>query len=317
MMESLKKTIKVYVRWFILGLCLYFILTTLNKHWQDLASVSLQPRGWILLLGATFVTFLAHVWSGWVWFWILQMFSQPIQPLWAMQVYLWTNIAKYLPGNIWHFYGRIVAVKKMGGSLGAASLSVLLEPVLMAVAALIVALLGNWWGNVTISPYSFGLIWQILVLVAILLGIHPYILNQVLQRLRSLKGTPVEPETQTFKLSQYPWLPLGGELGFLALRGAGFILTLMALTPVKLEQIPHLLSVFSFAWLLGLVVPGAPGGLGVFEATALAIMDRSYFSPVIILSAVAAYRLISILAELLGALLAKISQGNFLSQIKD
>ena len=49
----------------------------------------------------------------------------------------------------------------------------------------------------------------------------------------------------------------------------------------------------------------------------LTILDKSYFSPAIILTAVTAYRLISILAELMGAGLAKMTQGNFLSQIKD
>jgi uncharacterized membrane protein YbhN (UPF0104 family) len=91
----------------------------------------------------------------------------------------------------------------------------------------------------------------------------------------------------------------------------------MAFTPVKLEQIPHLLSVFSFSWLVGLVVPGAPGGLGVFEATMLSILDKSYFSPALVLSSVAAYRIISIVAELIGAGLAKICVGDLLGQLKN
>ena len=316
-MKSVQPFLKAYLRWVVLGLSLYFILTTLHRHWQDLQSVSIRPGGWLLLGGAVGITFLAHAWSGWVWSWILALFRQPIRPLWAIQVYLWTNIAKYLPGNIWHFYGRIRAVHKIGGSLGAASLSVLLEPVLMAVAALSMALASNWLGIVKSRPNSFGFAWQGLILGAILLAIHPLILNRVLEKLRRLKGTVAETESEPVVLSTYPWLPLLGELGFLLLRATGFILTLRALTPVQPEQIPHLVSVFSFAWLVGLVVPGAPGGLGVFEATMLTILDKSYFSPAIILSAVTAYRLISILAELMGAGLAKMTQGNFLSQIKD
>jgi uncharacterized membrane protein YbhN (UPF0104 family) len=245
------------------------------------------------------------------------MFRQPIQPLWAIQVYLWTNIAKYLPGNIWHFYGRIIAIKKVGGSLGVASLSVLLEPLLMAAAALMVAILSNWLGliNATTNPWHLG--GQIFLVSAILLGIHPLILNRLLTKLGSFKGTPSESSGEQVRLNQYPWLPLLGELGFLLLRGWGFILTLMAFTPVKLEQIPHLLSVFSFSWLVGLVVPGAPGGLGVFEATMLSILDKSYFSPALVLSSVAAYRIISIVAELIGAGLAKICVGDLLGQLKN
>jgi uncharacterized membrane protein YbhN (UPF0104 family) len=85
------------------------------------------------------------------------------------------------------------------------------------------------------------------------------------------------------------------------------MLTLLALTPLTFEQIPILLGAYSFAWLLGLLIPGAPGGLGVFEATILALLSQQ-FSPAILLGAIAFYRLVSILAETLGALLAKLDQ---------
>ncbi|WP_426546971.1 hypothetical protein [Dapis sp. BLCC M126] len=64
---------------------------------------------------------------------------------------------------------------------------------------------------------------------------------------------------------------------------------------------------FSLAWLLGLVVPGAPGGVGVFEATALTLLEQK-FSPGIVLSGVAFYRLISVLAETFAAGLALLEQ---------
>ncbi|HEY9835855.1 MAG TPA: hypothetical protein V6D27_03100, partial [Vampirovibrionales bacterium] len=105
------------------------------------------------------------------------------------------------------------------------------------------------------------------------------------------------------KLTRYPLLPLLGELGFLLLRGAGFILTVQAMTPVQPGQLPPLMGAFSFAWLLGLVVPGAPGGLGIFEATAIALLDQK-FSPAAILGAVAFYRLISVVAEASAAAIA-------------
>jgi uncharacterized membrane protein YbhN (UPF0104 family) len=58
---------------------------------------------------------------------------------------------------------------------------------------------------------------------------------------------------------------------------------------------------------VGLVVPGAPGEMGVFEATAIALLsDR--FSTGIILSAVALSRIINILADVSGAFLAKLDR---------
>jgi glycosyltransferase 2 family protein len=47
------------------------------------------------------------------------------------------------------------------------------------------------------------------------------------------------------------------------------------------------------------VIP-TPGGLGVFETTAIALLNP-YFPTAVILSVVALFRLVSILAEVVGA----------------
>lgn len=304
-MKTIVLAIKPFLRWGILGATLFFIFKTLKDHWQEVAAIRINTQGWLMLVSALVITFLAHAWSAWVWSWILRMFKQPVNPAWAIQVYLKTNIAKYLPGNFWHFYGRISAVNKVGGSLGAASLSVLLEPLLMAAAALLIALISNQLGLITTVGNPKILLLQILALSVVLLGIHPRILNPMM----NLLSRSQNKVTNQFsvKLDNYPLLPLLGEIGFLGLRGTGFILTLTALMTVNLGHMPKLISVFSFAWLLGLIVPGAPSGLGVFEATTIALLDPQDFPVAIILSTVALYRVISILAEVAGAGLATLT----------
>lgn len=308
--------LKPLLRWVIAGGTLFFLIGTLHQHWSDVAELRVKPAGWMILTVAFGVTILAHLWSGWVWSWILQALNQPASGIWGIFVYLKTNIAKYLPGNVWHFYGRVIAAKNAGFSTGAATLSVLLEPLLMAAAALILALIG----------LNSHRIFQGLSLSIVLLGIHPRILNPLLKVVSRLKTTSSQttqeseatnsegrngihsPASDPASIAQarvpqlncYPLLPLSGELVFVALRGSGFILTVLALSPITSEQIPALLSGFSLAWLLGLVVPGAPGGLGVFEATAIALLD-THLSSGVILGSVALYRLISTLAEAGGA----------------
>ena len=66
---------------------------------------------------------------------------------------------------------------------------------------------------------------------------------------------------------------------------------------------PLLFGGFSLAWLLGLVVPGAPGGVGVLEATAVSVLGTR-FPMGTVLAAVTFYRLISVLAEAAGAAIA-------------
>ena len=220
----------------------------------------------------------------------------------GIRVYLITNIAKYLPGNVWHFYGRISAIRNNGGSTGAATLSTILEPLLMAASALLIAIVSTLLGLVETNLSLPLLLGQIITLIAVLSGIHPRILNPLLHRLSKSKGD--SEAAKRVQLTTYPLLPFIGEMGFILFRGTGFLLTMMALQTVIPSQIPALLSAFSIAWLLGLIVPGAPGGVGVFEATAIALLDPAAFSPAIVLLAVALYRVISILAEAIAAALA-------------
>ena len=296
-MKKIGSRLKPFLQWIILGATLFFLAQALKNHWQEVIAIQIDQAGWIYLAMALGVTLLAHTWSGWVWSWILQEFNQPVKAPWAIRIYLKTNIAKYLPANVWHFYGRISAAKKAGISLEAAILSVVLEPLLMAASALFIALIGS-------NSQQWGL--QFVSLTVVAIAIHPRVLNPVLQNLSRLKAKAISADimnTDVFQVKRYPLIPWLGELGFLGLRSAGFLLTLLALGSVNLNQIPILLSAFSLAWLLGLVVPGAPGGMGVFEATALALLHQ-HFSAGLILSTVALYRLVSILAEAVGAGLA-------------
>jgi glycosyltransferase 2 family protein len=288
MSSSLKSRLKPCLRWLILGGTLFFIASALRQHWQEVAAIRITAPGYGRLAIALFVTLLAHIWSGWVWSWILRELHQPASGLWSIKVYLTTNLAKYLPGNVWHFYGRVVAAKNAGFSAGAAVLSVLLESLLMAAAALTVALTAGTPGSL-----------QILSLLAVLLAIHPRFLNPLLKLASRLKGQSKDLQ-EPIQIRRYPLFPLLGETGFVILRGIGFLLTLSALSPIAPTQIPLILSAFSFSWVLGLVVPGAPGGIGVFEATAIALLNSQIPTGTII-GGVALYRMISLLAEVSGA----------------
>ena len=300
-MKKVFSDIKPYLRWIILGVTLFFLAKTLKDNWEQVLQIRISDSGWVSLGTAFIITIMAHLWSGWIWFWILKEFNQSVNSWWAIRVYLVTNIAKYLPGNIWHFYGRITETKKAGVPVEIAILSVLIEPLLMAAAALGVASFGS-------SQESWSL--QFLCFFAVLSIVHPRILNPVIKYLVKIKlkvkKSDLEPTTE-LKLERYPIKPFVGEICFVLLRGSGFLLTMFAFNSIEFNQILLIFSVFSFAWLLGLVVPGAPGGVGVFEATALALLEPK-FSPGIVLSAVAFYRLISILAETFAAGLVWLEQ---------
>ena len=291
--------VKRTLRWLLFGGILFFLAKTLKDHWQEVRALHMDGATWALLTIALGITLIAHVWSGWVWHWILRTIDQPRDGRWSAVVYLKTNIAKYLPGNVWHFYGRVRALQATGSSTGAAIVGVVLEPILMAAAALGLAAI----------CFSITVVndWRLLVpcvgaLVAMLVAIHPRFLNPILRKLGIAKAQAqgLAVITSTLRLQCYPWRSLMGELGFVALRGLGFMMTMVALQALEPSQFFPVLGAFSLAWLLGLLVPGAPGGVGVFEAVAIALLGSQIPSGLLI-SSVALYRLISTLAEALGA----------------
>ncbi|MEH2260510.1 lysylphosphatidylglycerol synthase domain-containing protein [Nostoc sp.] len=296
---------KQFLRWIILGGTLFFLGKALKDNWIEVTAIRIDDVGWAIMAIATGVTLLAHTWAGWIWTWILQELNQPVSSPQFIQVYLKTNIAKYLPGNIWHHYGRIVAAKNANIPTAVATLSVLLEPLLMLAAALIIIVLCSSQFAAANTTLVIQIL-QFLSLAVVLSAIHPWFLNPVIRFLYKLKAKKSAATTQAtvpFSVKSYPLRPLLGEVGFMGLRATGFILTMFALGSLNANQIPLLLGAFSCAWLLGFVIPGAPGGLGVFEATAYELL-RHHFPAALVFSAIALYRLISILAETVGAALA-------------
>ncbi|MUH01543.1 UPF0104 family protein [Scytonema sp. UIC 10036] len=301
--------IKRILRWVILGGTLFFLAKALKDNWQGVATVRIDALGWAILAIASGITLLAHTWAGWIWVWVLQDLNQPIRSSEFVQVYLKTNISKYIPGNVWHYYRRILAAKNANVSVEIATLSVLLEPLLMAAAALIIFLLTSQ--SILSESILYLQIIQLFCLLGVLCVLHPKFLNlgiAIVQRLKVKKLDSTPSSTPT--LQHYPLRLLLGELGFVVLRAFGFVLTLFALSPLNLSHMPLLFGAFSFSWLLGLIIPGAPGGLGVFEATAIALL-QSHFPTALVISAVGLYRLISIFAEIAGATLAWLDERFF------
>ncbi|NJK41691.1 MAG: hypothetical protein HC934_10715 [Acaryochloridaceae cyanobacterium SU_2_1] len=285
-----------------------FLGRAIYRHWQGIATIHITWVAGAWLAIATGTTLFAFILTGWLWGWILQDFDYPINNIWATQIYLTTNIAKYLPSNLIHLYGRTLAATRMGVPLSVATLSVVLDTLLMMAAGLVL-------GVMTVPDQ--GLLLAGLGLGTLLILIHPRVLKlgaeQIRGLSRSLRSKKLFNQPQLFPLQRhpYPWRLLLGELGILILRGLGFAMVVEALMPLEISAIPRLISIFSVGWLLGFISPGIPGGIGVFELTVSQLLtspgivaQEQTLSYGFALGIVALYRLMNTLAEALGAGLA-------------
>ena len=210
--------------------------------------------------------------------------QQPVPQRWSLVTFIQYVPAKYIPGNIWHMYGRVMAAQRKGLGLEPTTFSVMLEPLFVIAAAL---------GWTLLHPTYLAV--ELPILGLILLVVHPRVLNELWHRFRRLQGKAVN----RVGMQRYPLRPVLGATIFMGLRGLIFLCVVWAFTPISVQNLTPLVSGFSLAWLLRMVIP-TPAGLGVFEASTVAAL-QGYLSPAVLLGAVTLYRLVVITAELMGA----------------
>ena len=286
-----------------------FVMAALVGNARPLLQQGLDLQGWLwLVLGVGF-SLLSVVVNGLAWTVLLRWLG--LRPRWEVSVahFMVTNLRKFLPGGIWHLAARVQALRGGTGgvelpqSAARSLLVVVLEPLLAAVAALALVGLGGWQGG--------------LGLVALLpLGLlNPRWLQPLLGRLERRKARDLavelaDPETASLaaaappaSLPGYPWPPLLAELAFVLLRFAGFACCVWAFDLQLSLPWTTWLSGFALAWTVGLVVPGAPGGLGVFEAVLLLRLGGG-LAAAPLLAVALSYRLVATLGDVLASLLA-------------
>ena len=130
----------------------------------------------------------------------------------------------------------------------------------------------------------------------------------VLKRLGSLKGKVFQVlrlanskdqfQERINIISFFPSRALLLEIGFVLSKFIGFYICLNTFYTSNTLNIIFLLVIFSLAWSLGLVVPSAPGGVGVFEACFLLFVGKSIPQNLIFICLVY-FRVISTSADLL------------------
>jgi len=281
-----------------------FLLAALVGHGRQLLQLSLDGQGWLWLLLGVGVSLLSLAANGVALGVVLRWLGQ--RPRWSelVRAYLDTNLRKYLPGGIWHLTSRVQLLRSAEAPLqapaprGLVLAAVLLDPLVAAVAALALVAAGGWqYGLALLGLLPLALLW-------------PRWLNPVLSRLERRRAPALGIEIEAAAaapIRAYPWPPLLAQLGFVLLRFAGFACCVQAFDLSYSLSWGGWLAGFALAWTAGLVVPGAPGGLGVFEA--LLLLRLGFAIPEAPLLAIAiSYRLVVTLADLLAALTARLDR---------
>ena len=278
---------------FILSLS-YFCIYFFDNIDQISFDINLERNGINLFLSFLFCVLSIYL-NAYAWKYIVKWFGKDFKSNNLVSFYVLTNILKYVPGGVWHFVERFNFVKKISNPQ-IALYSTLIEPYFMLSGSFLLASMG-----LIFSPLYFFLIFPLIFL-------NRKFIFLILKRLVSLKGKVFEVlrlpnskgqfEERINIVSFFPSRALFLEIGFVLSKFIGFYICLNTFYAGNSLNITFLLVIFSFSWSLGLVVPAAPGGVGVFEACLLLFVGKSIPENIILISLVY-FRVISTSADLL------------------
>ena len=278
---------------FFLSSLLYFCIYFFYNIDQISFDINLEKNGINLFISFIFCVFSIYL-NAYAWKYIVKWFGEEFNNNNLVSFYVLTNVLKYVPGGIWHFVERFNFIKRISNPQ-IALYSTLIEPYFMLSGSFLLASLG-----VIFSPLYF-------LLILPLLFLNRKLIYLVLKKLGSLKGKVFEvlrlanSKDQFGRINIISFFPLRAlflEIGFVLSKFIGFYICLNTFYTSDTLNIIFLLVIFSLSWSIGLVVPAAPGGVGVFEACLLLFVGKSIPENIILISLVY-FRVISTSADLL------------------
>lgn len=241
-------------RWFnragsVLGLggCI-FVVERLWNYKQDLSFSYGEWHELTLIIVLSIVYAVSSVSLALGWYALLRHLQEYPNLRWSVQIYAITQLSKYIPGNIFQFAGRQV----MGAAAGIGQKK-LLQSTILELILLIVA----------------GLCFVPLVL--------PIFLSVVSNKLAiiMLAALAVVYTTCMALVANTHLRIAAAAYGAYIVMSGTIFLGVFALVGGRVSSLTEAITVigaFAISWLVGLLTPGAPAGLGVREAILILLL---------------------------------------------
>jgi hypothetical protein len=224
-------------------------------------------------------------------------------------ILFYSQIAKYLPGGIWGYLGRVYLYKREGMNGSDAFACVFLETILILISGIIVFCISLFFGDEILSvewvPREHFNEIVIATMLILLLVVHP----KVLSLLWRLMPARFSEEKLKLKYSYSSVLrPALLLITFWLGVGGGFWLLVRSFYQIDVYMLPMAAGAYVLAWIMGFLAFFLPGGLGVREAAL--VLSLNLYLPISIstISAVAA-RLWWVTGELSWTLLTLVWNG--------
>jgi uncharacterized membrane protein YbhN (UPF0104 family) len=303
-----KRALQIGLPVIILALFVYQV----KKNWADLTAYTFQLNPWLLALA--FLGFMLQELSyGLIWRAVLARLGSHLGLRTCLRIYLASEFVRYIPGNVWHVLTRILWVGKYGVSRPVAFASMAIELITKLAAGILVFSISLlfWQDFGKVGSLLHGSLLDILgiaSIIALFIGLHPRILNGVLNwALRRMKREPIQ---LTLRYNDILFITLAWCASWIV-AGTAFYILLLALWPAApLVAWPICIGIYAIAWDIGFVSFITPSGLGIREAAIVALFALALPLPTGLASIIALLsRLVSTLAEVVCVSIAYLSGG--------
>jgi hypothetical protein len=266
------------------------ILAHPERVWQ--VDIRLAGLALLVLLLTSFIDIL-------IWNRMLGWFTTPLPFRHAAPVYIWSYLARYIPGKVGSLLLRIGLAKQVGREPMPVLAASAVELALRTASALVLFLLVLWGWARTQAPWMLALL--IGLIPFILLCAHPRIMMPVLNWvLRKLKQPPL-----AHALHYGEVLGVFCALGLRwALFGISFALLGASVFASLGGEVVRLIGLGAGSWALGFLGM-SPGGAGIMEAVQLPVLTGMLsVSDITALFLVLQLRLLTLIGEGLWSLAA-------------
>ncbi len=216
-------------------------------------------------------------------------------------VYGKANIGKYLPGNVMHYVERNLFAAKIGLSQLDLAISSIIEVIgIIVVALLFSAVCAHEELLQAVAKYVKPMYAVILAVLGILVITAVIIICRKSQRIRDM----IKRLADWKFLKVFVWNLIIYAV-VLAILGGILVLVCGFIYDVEIDGAgaAAIITYYMLAWVLGFIVPGAPGGIGVREAI-LVLLLSPVIGDTVTLSAALIHRLISIIGDFIGYIIA-------------
>jgi len=292
---------KINIKLLVTFICFVFLGNSIYGNSESLSNLTITSQKILWLIWGLLFSFLSVIINAYAWKLLIDNIGCNINKLNIVKLFLATNIYKYLPGGIWHFVSRY-NILRLELSKEKSIESILLEPILMLVAGFIFIPFRGFNITIYILCWSTTLIFlpafrQFVVKKLKVMKAKIFTNNDNIKGIKLAQNNQNNPRTIS-----YPYKPILVETIFVLFRFLGFLCCLNAFSIGSFVSHGELISYFSFAWITGLIIPAAPGGLGVFESVILFSLGSSHFPEAPLIASLLCYRLVSTISDMLAAL---------------